>query len=129
MGQYTTRDVIASIIDEGVEYMLGNFQPGSRDKDDVYDELFVSPVTGNDSGSYSFNSYVSAERLSWELLEVFVEACEEWGQDVSHGIQEGPEYVEVTIRCYLLGQCISDILDELEDAGFFGDSDDEDEEE
>lgn len=126
MGSFDRYDFIRSIVSDSVEYIRGGFKPGSVDKDDVYDLLFVSPVTGNDSGSYSFNAHTSAERVSWEALEILIEACNEFGGSVAECIEEGPEHCEVTIRCFLLGECIDEILEELED--FFEESDEDDEE-
>lgn len=121
---YSRYDFIREIVAEGAEYIEGNYTPGSIEREDVYDILFVSPVTGNDSGSYSFNAHTSAERFSWEALEILVEACREYGSDVAELLEEGPEACEVTVRCFLLGECIDEILDDLGE--FFDDSDDSD---
>lgn len=73
----------------------------------------VDSVTGNGSGSYTFNAYEAEENLchNWDLLE---EACNEFGC-LDEAISKGPEYCDVTIRCYLLGQAIEAALDEIED--------------
>lgn len=70
-------------------------------------------VTGNASGSYTFNTWEAEENLchNMDLLE---EACNEFGQGVGEAIERGAEYCDVTIRCYLLSGAISDALDELE---------------
>ena len=39
----------------------------------------------------------------------------EFGFDCN-AIEKGPEWADVTIRCYLLGEAIHTVLDELEDA-------------
>lgn len=47
---------------------------------------------------------------NWELLG---EALTEFGCDMSY-LEKGAEACDVTIRCYLLGQAISEVLDEIE---------------
>lgn len=47
---------------------------------------------------------------NWDLLG---EALTEFGCDMSY-LERGAEECDVTIRCYLLGQAISEVLDEVE---------------
>lgn len=88
----------------------------SEDRDDfhneLHDELFLDDsVTGNASGSYTFSRWKAEENLchNMDLLE---EALSEFGMDL--GDWKGAEWADVTIRCYLLGQCLSEVLDDLE---------------
>lgn len=88
---------------------------GSRNKweQSLYDDLFVSDsVTGNASGSYTFNSYKAEEYLCHNM-DLLAEALEEFGDDLSY-LKKGAENCDVTIRCYLLNSAISEALDELE---------------
>lgn len=92
---------------------------GQRDelKEKLNDELWTADsVTGNGSGSYTFNSYEAAEYLAhnWDLLR---DALEDFGQADTNPIAKGEEWCDVTIRCYLLGQAIAEALDELEASG------------
>ena len=73
-------------------------------------------VTGNGSGSYTFNTWKAEENLCHNMDEL-EEACNEFGQDIGEAVKQGAEYCDVTIRCYLLGQAISAALDELEEEG------------
>lgn len=75
-------------------------------------------VTGNASGSYYCNAWKAEEALShnWDLL---AEALEEFGQDGTDVLKEGAEAMDVTIRCYLLGQAIAEVLDDLDSDGYF----------
>lgn len=68
-------------------------------------------VTGNASGSYYCNSWKAEEALShnWDLL---AEALENFGQDGTDILKQGAEAMDVTIRCYLLGQAIAEVLEE-----------------
>jgi hypothetical protein len=69
-------------------------------------------VTGNASDSYTFNRWQAEENLchNWELL---AEAMEEFGCSDKNVIEEGAEWADVTIRCYLLPQAISAVIDEI----------------
>ena len=89
-----------------------------EDRDDfereLYDDFFVrDSVTGNASGSYTFNAW-RAEEYVCHNLDLLAEAAEEFGSDVDL-LKSGAEACDVTIRCYLLGQCISKALDQLEE--------------
>ena len=87
------------------------------------DELWtVDSVTGNASGSYTFNRYTSKEYLDGNE-EILVEALENFDTP-SETIAEkflscDWEYFDVTIRCYLVGSVISEVLDEMEGNGDF----------
>lgn len=82
----------------------------------LYEDLWTNDsVTGNGSGSYTFNTYEAEENLlhNWDLL---VECANEFGCEpvISDGYENGPEFWDVSIRCYLLGEAISAALDEIE---------------
>ena len=70
-------------------------------------------VTGNASGSYTFNRWEAEENLCHNL-ELLGEALREFCCEVNY-LEEGAEYCDVTIRCYLLPQAISEVLEEIED--------------
>ena len=81
------------------------------------DSLWVDDsVTGNGSGSYTFCTWQAEENLCHNMDEL-EEACYEFGQDIGEAVKQGAEYCDVTIRCYLLGQAISDAIDGLEKEG------------
>ena len=74
--------------------------------------LFVEDsVTGNASGSYTFNAYEAEENLCHNM-ELLQEALEEFGCGTEY-LEKGAEACDVTIRCYLLGQAISEVLSEM----------------
>lgn len=80
----------------------------------LYDELWVNDsVTGNASGSYTFNAWQAEENIC-RNMDLLKEACNEFNTDLAD-IIESAESCDVTIRCYLLNQSISEILDELEE--------------
>lgn len=86
--------------------------------DDLWTE---DSITGNASGSYYCNSYKAEESIAhnWDLLN---EALDEFEQNNINVIEKGAEWVDVTIRCYLLRSVISDVLDEMEENGDFDES-------
>ena len=85
------------------------------DRDELCDHLWVDDsVTGNGSGSYTFSTWQAEENLchNWDLLE---EALEDFGQTDVNILEKGAEWCDVTIRCYLLGQCMDEVIDEIEE--------------
>ena len=108
-----TSDVLDYIKEEiNLDEWKGN-REGLEEK--LNDELWtVDSVTGNASGSYTFNTWEAEENLAhnWDLL---AEALDEFGQDRTDVLRQGAEAMDVTIRCYLLGQAIAEALDELEE--------------
>lgn len=84
-------------------------------RDEVYEsieeEIWISDrVTGNASGSYWFNAWKAEEALCHNMA-LWCEAMNEFGCDKLEW--EGAEAADVTIRCYLLGECLNTVLDEL----------------
>lgn len=109
--------VTADVLDYIKEEINLNEWKGNRDglEEKLNDDLWtVDSVTGNASGSYTFNTWEAEENLShnWDLL---AEALDEFGQDGTDVLKQGAETMDVTIRCYLLGQAIGEALDELEE--------------
>ena len=91
----------------------------------LHDDLWANDsVTGNGSGSYFFHTWKAEEALCHNL-DLLGEACEEFGSTADL-LKDGAEACDVTIRCYLLPQAISEALDELEEDDEDEDSDDED---
>ena len=124
MEKYDYRSVVKSDV---IDYIQNNdIVVTSSNKDELqgslYDELFIADeVTGNGSGSYTFNAWQAEENLCHNM-DLLKEALDEFGSDYS--ILDSAESYDVTIRCYLLAEAISEALDELE-----VEDDDEDEDE
>ena len=77
------------------------------------DELWVcDSVTGNASGSYTFNRYRAEEYICHNWAEL-AEALEEFGCADVNPFEKGAEWCDVTLRCYYLGQAIAEALEEL----------------
>ena len=104
-------------IEDVKEYIKDNYEKEEieeLDRDELYDELWIEDsVTGNGSGSYTFNTW-KAEEYICHNMNLVQEAYEEFGYE---GIPKdtGAEAMDVTIRCYLLGQAIEKALEELKE--------------
>ena len=96
------------------EINLKDFSDREELEEKLNDTLWTEDsVTGNASGSYYCNSWKAEEALAhnWDLL---AEAMKEFGCEVDL-LEKGAEWADVTIRCYLLGQAIGEVLDEMEE--------------
>ena len=81
-------------------------------KDNLYDDLFCNDsVTGNASGSYTFNTWQAEENLCHNM-DLLKEALEGFGFGIEY-LEKGAEACDVTIRCYLLSSAISEVIDGL----------------
>ena len=79
------------------------------------DELFNNDsVTGNASGSYTFSTWQAEENIAHER-ELIEETAENFGETAGELWERGAEAVDVSIRCYLLGEAIGEALDEVEE--------------
>lgn len=68
-------------------------------------------ITGNASGSYTMNAWQAEENIAhnWDLIEEMRDELFDGQLDI---LDLGPERVDVYLRCYVLGQAISAVLDE-----------------
>lgn len=88
----------------------------SKVEDDLNERLWVvDSVTGNASGSYTCNSHQAREYVLEDgeqyIEEVIEDYCIPPAEIAKHLFDW--EYWDVSIRCWLLGQAISEALDEL----------------
>ena len=122
-----TKDVVIYIADE---IKLENFSDREELESYLNDELFTEDsVTGNASGSYTGSSYQAKEYVTDNMNLLNYAVDDDFIDRDTVGekfLDEDWEYFDVTIRCYLLGQVISNVLDELEneDKLVFDDDDD-----
>lgn len=111
-------DVMDYIREEGLtrEDLINNRE---EIEEQLNDDLWtVDSVTGNASGSYTFNSYTAKEYVT-DNEELCREALQEFCTDsdtIAEKFLSGSwEWFDVTIRCYLLGKAIAELLDEIEE--------------
>lgn len=74
-------------------------------------------VTGNGSGSYTFNAHKAKEYVFADpdtVIEALEEFCLEAKTIADKFLSQDWEYFDVTARCYVLGQAIEDALDSIE---------------
>lgn len=113
---------LENVIEDAKQAIIENLKYWNfSDRDELEEvsnnELWTNDgVTGNGSGSYTFNAWNAEENLCHNMDE-FEEACNEFGQDIGEAVRQGAEYCDVTIRCYLLSQAISAAINELEEEG------------
>ena len=89
----------------------------SENKEEMFEELterlwVCDSVTGNASGSYTFSTWKAEEYLCHNL-DLLAEACEAFGSNIDI-LKNGAEACDVTIRCYLLNECLNNVLDDVE---------------
>lgn len=111
------KEDVVDFIESDVE--LKDFSDRDELESYLNDELFnCDRVTGNASGSYTFNSYEAKENIE-DNISLLNEACNEFGTSAETVgdwfLSENWEAMDVTIRCYLLGQAIAEALDDMAD--------------
>lgn len=75
-------------------------------QDAIQEDLWIDDsVTGNGSGSYTFNTFM-AELFLVNNGDLYGDALDDFGGEYDRS----PESRDVTIRCHLLGSAISEAL-------------------
>ena len=100
-------DVINFIEENNITVTVDNRE---EIEEQLNDELWNDDtITGNASGSYFCNTDRAAEAIAfnWDLL---AEALEDFGYE---NIKNGANCCDVLIRCYLLPQAITEVLDKI----------------
>lgn len=101
------KEVKESVLDFMTE---NDYTTENKDPEELYEECFNSDsVTGNASGSFFFNTYAAEESICHNRC-LISEAWEEFGLDAKD-LSRGAEYIDVTLRCYVLGSVISEIYE------------------
>lgn len=95
----------------------GNWNVDINDRDALYDAMWADDgVTGNGSGSYWFSTEKAKEAfLGDDNADDYVrEAMNDFGIGAEEAAKHlfDWEYWDVTIRCYLLGTMLDDVLAE-----------------
>lgn len=119
------KEDVKNWIDENIDYIDDDVK---ADKDALFeylnDNLWTEDsVTGNASGSYTFNSW-DAENYVKADMDTVKEALNEFfvpAETIAEKfLNEDWEYFDVTARCYVLGSAIYEVLEDMEEEGFFG---------
>lgn len=84
-------------------------------RENLYDNLWdEDSVTGNESGSYTFNRE-EAKKYVADNLDLMVDAYKEFDsiEKLVNNLEDSDfETIDVTIRCYLLSQALDEVLDD-----------------
>lgn len=120
---------IEAVTADATEYIRDNYTAeeiaeAMTDRDEfavrLNDEMWVADeVTGNGSGSYTFNREQAKEFVLADVdtvREALKEFCVEAETIADKFLDEDWEYFDVTARCYVLGQAIDAALDSIEAA-------------
>ena len=133
-GGYDYMEAMVDDIKEWVEDNIDATDFDDRDslEEQLNDDLWADDsVTGNGSGSYTFNR-AKAKEYVVDNMDLLGEVIQEFDIDAKtvgeKFIEQDWEYFDVSIRCYLLGQAIGEALDQL-DLEFGTEDEEEDEEE
>jgi hypothetical protein len=110
-----TADVIDFIRDE---VNASDYENRESLSEFLNDELWCcDSVTGNASGSYTFNAYKAKEFIFTDpdtVSEALREFCVDAETIAEKFLSQDWEYFDVTARCYVLSQAIEAALDSLE---------------
>ena len=118
MTKTTTYNYLETMKHDIKEYIEENISVVNKEmRQELYDTLWTEDsVTGNASGSYTFDRAEAKEYVedNKELVKEMAteldckeKVCDWWFDD-------DYEKIDIFIRCYLLGQAISEVLEEME---------------
>lgn len=117
MEKYNYLEAVTNDVKEYINDEIELSDYSDRDELEEYLNEYLwacDSVTGNASGSYTFNTWEAEENLCHNL-DLLGEALSDFGCEPNYLAKEGAEACDVTIRCYLLNQAITQALDELWD--------------
>lgn len=120
---YDYREVMAQDIKDFLEdefaFRYSDVDSIEELQERLQDDLFTEDsVTGNASGSYTCNRWEAQEYVldnMNECIEALKEFCIDAETIAEAFLSEDWEYFDVTIRCYLLGEVLSDVMDDMKD--------------
>lgn len=106
-------------VKDDVRDHLSDYEPRGADetleeyRERLQGDLWIDDsVTGNGSGSYTFNTE-EARKLVLAGIEQVAEACHEFDISLGELIEAGKwEALDVTARCYYLSQAIDEVVTE-----------------
>lgn len=115
MERYDYLEAVKADVKEYIrmEIDLSDYTDREEAEEALNERLWVCDyVTGNASGSYTFNTWQAEENLCHNM-DLLGEALREFGcEDIGKAL-ESAESCDVIIRCYLLNQAINAVLDEI----------------
>ena len=121
---YSYKEVVRSDVREWIDNNKDQIE--GLDRHDAYEVVYDScwvadEVTGNASGSYTFSRYEARQNFfndddSDDYISQMIEdgfmSADELGKKIS---ESNWEYIDLSIRCWLLCDAVTDIIDEMYD--------------
>ena len=119
---YSYKEAVCNDVREWIEDHKEELQ--DVDRSDAYDIVCDScwiddSVTGNLSGSYTFNRFEArrnffeddySEDYISEMIEEGIMSADTLGKKIA---ESDWEYIDVSIRCWLLSDAVSEVLDDV----------------
>ncbi len=96
-------------------------EPGTSEyeeqRDTAYDRCYMADsITGNASGSYTFNTWQAEENVCHLLWDEDLWLLLNGSMEVNPAdMAKGPEYIDVSIRCALVSECLDAVLEEKQE--------------
>ena len=86
-------------------------------RDAAYDRCYMADsITGNASGSYTFNAWQAEENVCHLLWDEDLWLLLNGSMEVNPAdMAKGPEYIDVSIRCALVSECLDAVLEEKQE--------------
>lgn len=109
----TFNDYKQAVKDDAIQIINWGDLDYCDDFEQVYDELFVCDgVTGNGSGSYTFNT-AQAEENTKDLFydDDFTDEARSMGYTIDDLLEQGAEAIDVIARCLALSYVMAEIED------------------
>ena len=113
----TFNDYKQAVKDDAIQIIEWGDLDYCDDSDQLYDELFTRDgVTGNGSGSYTFNT-AQAEENTKELFydDEFLDEARGMGYTIDDLLEQGAESIDVIARCLALPYVMSEIEEAYND--------------
>lgn len=110
-------DYLVEVESDALDFLDENIECYD-DFDDVFDAMFCSDsVTGNGSGSYTFNSYKAQQNVKDAIFDENIVTLLDWnGINIFDTLRDrGAETLDVIIRCYVLSDIYSIIEEHFKD--------------
>lgn len=131
-------DYVKAMTSDILEYIEDNYTSGDFDGRDemeeaLNDDLWAEDaITGNECWGYGKYHEISAETIReyvHENIDLCKEAlrefCTEKDEIINRFFDDDYSYFDTTIRCYCLNWAINKALDELEENGYFDETENE----
>lgn len=112
----TRQEYLKEVKTDLEDYVAHNYNKGDTiSESNLYDDCFIDDsITGNASGSYYCNSARAFEALGNNIEELAEEVEQTFGEIPSNK-RYNWEYLDVSVRCMLLGEAIAEFKEEHEE--------------